>query len=119
MMTIGHHRLSNLCVIVDRNGIQVDGRTHEVLDLEPLAEKFRAFGFETFEVDGHDLLALEAAIERALSGASGIATAIICDTVMGKGVPAFEADPYPHYINAERAVWDEALRHLRSVAPEA
>lgn len=118
MMTIGHHRLSNLCVLVDRNGIQVDGHTTEVLDLEPLADKFRAFGFETVEVDGHDLTKLEAAVEAALSGAAGRATAIICDTVIGKGVPAFEAHPYPHYINAERPVWDEALRHLRSVAPE-
>jgi len=118
MLTIGHHKLSNLCVIVDRNGIQVDGRTDEVIDLEPLADKFRAFGFETVEVDGHDLARLEAAVGAALSGAAGRAYAIICDTVIGKGVPAFESYPYPHYVNAEPAVWDEALRHLRAVAPE-
>jgi transketolase len=119
MLTIGHHKLSNLCVIVDRNGIQVDGRTEDVIDLEPLADKFRAFGFHTTEVDGHDLGRLEAAIGAALSGAAGRASAIICDTVIGKGVPAFEAHTYPHYISAEPAVWDEALRHLRAVAPEA
>lgn len=118
MLTIGHQRLSNLCAIVDRNGMQVDGRTDEVVSLEPLADKFRAFGFETLEVDGHDLNALEAAIESALVAGTGKPFAIICDTLLGKGVPVFEAAPYPHYISAESEVWDEALAHLRAVAPE-
>ena len=97
---------------------QQGDRTEPTMGLDPLADKFRAFGFDTFEVDGHDLTKLEAAVEAALSGGASRATAIICDTVIGKGVPAFQAHPYPHYINAERPVWDEALRHLRSVAPE-
>lgn len=118
MLTIGHQRLSNLCVIIDRNGMQVDGRTDDVVTLEPLGDKFRAFGFETAEVDGHDLTVVEAEIEAAVSQSSGRPRAIICDTRLGKGVPAFENASYPHYISAEKEVWDEALAHLASVSPE-
>ena len=53
-MFAAHHRLDNLVAITDYNKMQIDGRTEEILNLEPLADKWRAFGWEVFEIDGHD-----------------------------------------------------------------
>ena len=117
LMAAGHRKLSNLTILVDRNRMQVDGITGEVMDLEPLATKLTAFGFDTVELDGHDLSALETQVQASLSGGPR-PRAIVCDTTLGKGVPVFETDDYPHYICEGPEVWQAALDHLKSVAPE-
>lgn len=95
-MSAAKHRLSNLTVMVDYNKLQSYGPTREVLDLEPLVDKWRAFGFATSEVDGHDV----AAVERALRGLPHDAqrpTAIVCHTVKGRGFPFAEGNPDWHH----------------------
>lgn len=64
-MFAGHRKLDNLCLIVDNNGLQIDGRVGEICSPYPIAEKFAAFGFHTIEVDGHDFEALAAAFDEA------------------------------------------------------
>lgn len=92
----GKHKLSNLCAIVDYNKIQSAGTTREIQDLEPLVDKWRAFGFATVDVDGHDVSALKALFARLPLDANK-PTAIICHTVKGKGIPFAEGDPKWHH----------------------
>ena len=95
-MSAAKHRLDNLVAIVDYNKIQSAGPTAVIQELEPLAEKWRAFGFETVEVNGHDVTALEEVLG-ALPRATGKPTAVICHTVKGRGIPFAEHDPSWHH----------------------
>jgi Transketolase, N-terminal subunit len=79
-----HQRLDNLIAICDYNKMQIDGRTDEVLELEPLADKWRAFGWETFEMDGHDWDDIHATLLRARE-VTGRPAMVIAHTVKGKG----------------------------------
>jgi transketolase len=91
-----HHRLDNLTVIVDYNKIQSFGRVEEVLALEPLADKFRAFGWSVMEIDGHDMEQISSALLH-LPSTPGKPTAIIAHTVKGKGVRFMEDKLEWHY----------------------
>ena len=95
-MCAGKHRLSQLTVLIDYNKQQSYGSTAEVLDLEPFAEKWRAFGFAVEEIDGHSLPALRAACAR-LPLEPHKPSAMICHTVKGKGVPFAEGNPEWHH----------------------
>jgi len=95
-MCAGKHRVSHLTAIIDYNKIQSAGPTREIQDLEPLADKWRAFGFVAKEVDGHDVTALRNAF-RALPLGPEKPSAIICHTVKGKGIPFAENDPNWHH----------------------
>jgi transketolase len=116
-MAASHFKVTNLITIVDRNRFMIDGATEDVMSLEPLADKWRAFGFEVKEIDGHDFAQIGAAIEdaraRAARPAAGTArpsgpvgpaalpaakpTVIIAHTVKGKGVDFMENDVKWHY----------------------
>lgn len=102
------HRLSNLTVLVDYNKQQSYGTTYEVLDLEPFAEKWRAFGFAVEEVDGHSLGELRAALGR-VPFAPDKPSAIICHTIKGKGVSFVENNLSWHHKNR---VTPEEIRSL-------
>lgn len=99
-MFAAHHRLGNLVAIVDRNGYQLDGSTESILELEPLAEKWRAFGWDVREIDGHDMdqvreaLAVPRPGRAAGNRADGAARprVILARTVKGKGVSFMEND---------------------------
>jgi len=88
-MFAAHYKLDNFCVILDLNGLQIDGPITEVMNPTPHDDKFRAFGFHVIVVDGHDFDALEAAFAEAES-VKGKPTAIIAKTVKGKGVSFME-----------------------------
>jgi transketolase len=92
------HRLSNLTVLVDYNEQQSYGSTHEVLELEPFADKWRAFGFAVAEVDGHDVGQLREVLQRVPLD-DGKPTAIICHTIKGKGVSFVENNMAWHHKN--------------------
>src|SRR5262249_77070 len=92
----GKHHLSNLTAVIDYNKFQSAGPTHEVQDLEPLLDKWRAFNFEVIEVDGHDVHALRHVFRR-LPLAQDRPTAIICHTTKGKGIPFAEGDVNWHH----------------------
>jgi transketolase len=91
------HRLSRLHVFVDRNRMQCYGSTREITALEPLGQKFEAFGFDVVEVDGHDLNALGKAVANLKDADRDRPIAILCDTVKGKGISFAEHDPTWHY----------------------
>ena len=95
-MSAAKHCLDSLTVMIDYNKIQSAGFTRDILDLEPLADKWTAFGFETREVDGHDVAALQALFAE-LPFTDGKPSAIICHTVKGKGISFAENDPAWHH----------------------
>ncbi len=95
-LSAAKHRLSNLTVMIDYNKIQSAGPTAEILDLEPLADKWRAFRFGVAEVDGHDIDALRHVLTN-LPVEADKPTAIICHTVKGKGLSFAENDPGWHH----------------------
>ncbi|MCZ4351240.1 transketolase [Roseovarius aestuarii] len=109
-ISAAHHKLSRLVAIVDRNGYQLDGSVDDVMGIEPLADKWRAFGWETHEIDGHDLVELTATLRWAQSNTTRARPiCIIARTLKGKGVGFMESEPgwhlgYLHPSDAERAV---------------
>lgn len=88
-MAAAKWELDNLCVFVDVNGLQIDGRTADVMPTEPLDEKFRAFNWNVIKIDGHDMADILAALEKARNS-KGKPTVILAATVKGKGVSFME-----------------------------
>ncbi len=88
-MTAAHYQLDNLVAIVDNNGLQLDGFTCDVMNIEPINDKWASFGWNVIEVEGHDLPALIGAFESA-KRAKGKPTVVIADTTKGKGVSFME-----------------------------
>ena len=104
------HKLDNLIILIDYNKQQSYSTTTEVLDLEPLPDKWAAFGFHVFEVAGHDVKALRETIATAKNSV-GKPSAIICHTVKGKGIPFVERNLQWHHKNK---VTDEEVSNLLS-----
>ena len=88
-MFASHNKLDNLVVIVDQNGLQIDGTVEDVAGIEPLDKKFEAFGFEVIKIDGHDFEQIKSALDKAKT-VKGKPTAILAKTVKGKGVSFME-----------------------------
>ncbi len=88
-MSAAHFKFDNLCAIVDDNGLQIDGATKDVMNVDPLADKYRAFGWNVIEIDGHNLEAVDKAYLQ-FKTEKGSPTAIIAKTVKGKGVSYME-----------------------------
>ncbi|HHY79539.1 MAG TPA: transketolase [Thermoanaerobacter sp.] len=88
-MTAAHYKLDNLTAILDFNGLQIDGPNREVKNIEPVNEKFKAFGWHVIEIDGHDFDQIDKAIEEA-KATKGKPTLIIAHTIKGKGVSFME-----------------------------
>ena len=105
-------KLANLTVIVDRNHLQGCGRDEQVLDYGDMAEKFRAFGFRTAVIDGHDCAQIEAALADAAAYQDG-PTAIVAETVKGKGVSFMEDRLEWHYKSTTPAQYAQAMGELR------
>lgn len=95
-MSATKHKLANLAVLIDHNKFQSYGPTHEVLDLAPMADKWRSFGFAVEEVDGHNIDALDCLFKK-LPLAADMPTAIICHTIKGKGLSFAEGNPEWHH----------------------
>ena len=95
-LSAGKHKLSNLVAMVDYNKLQSYDRTSVVQDLEPLADKWRAFGFAVHEVDGHDVLQLRRILS-AVPFQRDQPSAIICHTVKGRGIAVAEGNPDWHH----------------------
>jgi transketolase len=90
-MLAGKERLSNLTVVIDRNNIQIDGKTESVMPLEPLRDKYEAFNWHVLEIDGHNMRAIVDAVHEA-KAIYEKPTVIIAHTVPGKGVSYMEGD---------------------------
>jgi transketolase len=102
-MSASHFRLDNLVALIDCNGIQADGKM--VLDMEPVADKWRAFGWQTQEVDGNDIAAVVEALRVARANA-GKPKAIVLRTLPGKGVPTLETREKAHFVRVDPGEWD-------------
>ena len=89
------HHLDNLCVILDYNGIQLDDFVKKILDLEPVTDKLKAFGWPVLEVNGHDIAQIDKALDQA-EATKGGPTFIVAHTIKGKGVSFMENDPEWH-----------------------
>jgi transketolase len=116
IMIAGKNKLRNLIAIVDRNNIQIDGNTEDVMPLEPIADKWRAFNWHVIEVGGHDFKALNEAIEEAQAIAEK-PTVIIAHTIPGKGVKEFERDFHWHGKPPTKEEGEMALKELRDNRP--
>jgi len=110
VMFAAHHKLSNLVAIVDDNGQQALGYTKDVLDLSPLADRWRAFGWDVRVVDGHDHDALADGVRSF--NESGPPHAMIAKTVFGKGVSFMESDIRWHYLPMSDDEYAQALREI-------
>ena len=116
MMLAGKNKLRNLIAIVDRNNIQIDGNTEDVMPLEPIVDKWRAFNWHVIEVSGHDFCALNEAVEEAQAIAEK-PTVIIAHTIPGKGVKAWERDYKWHGKPPTKQEGEMALKELRNNRP--
>jgi len=111
LMAGGHYRLSNLVVILDRNGLETNGSTESIMGIEPVAEKFRAFRYHTLEIDGHSFPAILGALAEARQTTDG-PTAIVARTVKGKGVSFMEGKHQYHGKAPTKAEAEQALSEL-------
>jgi transketolase len=116
-LSASHWRLDNLIGLVDVNNQQADGPSPSVLSFEPLEAKWQAFGWFTQRVDGNDLAALLVAFDRARDHPEPQPRVIICDTMMGKGVPLLETREKTHFIRVDAGEWRTALDQLAAGAP--
>jgi transketolase len=114
VMFAAHHELSNLVVIVDVNGQQALGKTRDVLDLEPLDDRWAAFGWDVHRVDGHDRAAIVRTINQ-LDFRAGPPHVLLADTTFGKGVPFMESRVKWHYMPMSDDEFEQALSGLEGV----
>ena len=111
VMLASQQRLSNLVAIVDLNGQQALGYTREVISLDPLAEKWRAFGWDVHEVDGHDVARLRRTIDGLAAGPAA-PHVLIAQTVFGHGVRFMEGEIKWHYLPMSQADFDRAMTEI-------
>jgi transketolase len=112
IMLAGKYRLRNLIAVIDRNNIQIEGYTENIMPLEPLADKWRAFNWHVIEVSGHDFQALNEAVNEA-KGVFEKPTVIIAHTIPSKGVKEWERDYKWHGKAPTKEEGDMALKELR------
>jgi transketolase len=110
-MTGAHYKLDNLCVLVDNNGLQIDGPVAKVMGVEPITDKWRAFGWDVQDIDGHDMAQLTAALDKAET-VKGKPSAIVCRTVKGKGSTCFEGKVEFHGTTPSKEELEIALKEL-------
>ena len=98
-MAAAHYKLGNLIWIIDRNKLEIDGPTEEVLGLEPLADKVKAFGFKVIECKGNDMADVDRALAEAWANNSDTPVCIISHTIKGLGVEHYQGKVTSHYIS--------------------
>jgi len=116
-MAAAHFRLDNLTVFLDRNHFCIDGDTEQIMALEPLAQKWTAFGWEVREVDGHDLRQLSEVLEFAQTH-RGSPVLILAKTIKGKGVDFMENDPAWHYGSLNSELVEKAKAAIERTSPQ-
>ena len=112
-MFAAHHKLDNLVVMVDQNGLQIDGTVDVVAGIEPLDQKFEAFGFEVFKIDGHDFEQIADALDKA-KAVKDKPTAVLMKTVKGKGVSFMENQVGWHGVAPNKEQYELAVAELEA-----
>ena len=110
-MTAAHYKLDNLCALVDNNGLQIDGPVEKVMGVEPITDKWRAFGWEVIDIDGHDMAKIVVALDKAET-VKGRPTMIVCRTVKGKGSRVFEGKVEFHGTTPSKEELEIAMKEL-------
>ncbi len=113
-MFAGHNKLDNLCIFVDNNGLQIDGRVDEICTPCPIDEKFKAFNYHVIVIDGHDLDQIDAALAEART-VKGKPTAIIAKTMKGKGVSFMENNYGWHGKAPNSEQYETAMKDLKAI----
>lgn len=116
-MAAGHYQLDNLCVIVDHNGLQIDGEVAKVMNVDPLEDKFKAFNFHVIKINGHDYDEIKAALKEARE-TKGMPTAIIAMTTKGKGVSFMENQAGWHGTAPNDEQYEQAMKELGGIDHE-
>ena len=111
-MTASHYKLDNLCVIVDNNNLQIDGKVNEVMSVYPIDEKFKSFGFQVINIDGHNIQEIIDAFDVA-KNVKDKPTCIIAKTVKGKGVSFMENQAGWHGKAPNEEQYTQAMKELR------
>jgi transketolase len=114
-MTAAHYKLDNLCALVDNNGLQIDGPVAKVMGVEPITDKWSAFGWEVLDIDGHDLGAITSALDKSET-IKGKPSMIVCRTVKGKGSKQFEGKVEFHGATPSKEELEIALKELSEEA---
>jgi transketolase len=112
-MFAGKNKLSNLTALIDRNNIQINGMTENVMPLEPLRDKYEAFGWHTLEINGHNIEEIVDAVETA-KAVFEKPTVIIAHTIPGKGVPEIEFDFRWHGKPPKKEEAEKFLKQIRT-----
>ncbi len=113
-MLAGKNKLENLVAVIDRNNIQIDGAVEDIMPLEPLSDKWRAWNWHVIEIDGHNIQEIADAFDMAKS-TSGKPTVIIAHTIAGKGVKEFERDYRWHSQVVNKETEQMAINELRTL----
>ena len=113
-MTSHHYKLDNLCVIVDNNNLQIDGKVEDVMNIYPIVDKFKSFGFETIQIDGHNITQIMEALGQARK-IKGKPTAIIAKTIKGKGVSYMENQAGWHGKAPNEDEYKRAINELKNI----
>ncbi len=112
-MTAHHHHLENVCAIIDANQLQQNGPVKQIQDIEPLPEKWRAFGWHVIEIDGHDIAQVLKAYDAAAT-ITGKPQVIVARTIKGKGVSFMELNPAWHGVAPKPDELERALGELQA-----
>ena len=108
-MFAAQHCLDNLNLVIDNNGVSMLGYTDDIVSHRDLPQRFRAFGWETREVDGHDVMAVQAVLASMKQERAGKPKVLIARTLKGRGVPGLENAPLSHIMNPKPDVLDALL----------
>lgn len=112
-MTSAHYKIDNLCAVVDNNELQIDGPVEEVMGIQPIHDKWEAFGWHVISIDGHDMEEILKALDEAES-VKGKPTVIIANTTKGKGVSFFEDKVEYHGVAPSQEEFDKAVKEIRN-----
>ncbi|MBC8413156.1 MAG: transketolase [Nitrospira sp.] len=112
-MTSAHYGIDSLCAVVDCNGLQIDGPVEKVMNINPVGDKWRAFGWHVIEIDGHDMQQILSALDEA-EKTKGKPTAIIANTTKGKGVSFFENKVEYHGVTPSEEQLVKALEEINN-----
>lgn len=112
-MFASHYKLDNLCLIIDNNGLQIDGKVSDVMNVMPYASKLKAFGWNVIQIDGNDIEQILDALAKARE-VKGKPTAIVAKTIKGKGVSFMEDQASWHGKAPNEEQYNQAMSELKA-----
>lgn len=114
IMFAGHHKLKNLIAIIDANGFQGYGVTEKIINIAPITEKVSMFGWETYEIEGHDFSQMSQVFEQIKAKQTNKPSMIIAKTLKGKGIPHFEGKFESHYNSIDLATKEKLIAEMEN-----